>query len=106
MMLGEGLIDGAGTRHRMAGLLPLVTSFAAPRRHLGYRALRLAGASPLGPAGAGFHGHEFHYASVVSQGAAEAMFDVRDAAGKALGAVGLRVGSVMGSFMHLIDRTT
>jgi cobyrinic acid a,c-diamide synthase len=106
MMLGEGLIDGAGTRHRMAGLLPLVTSFAAPRRHLGYRALRLAGASPLGPAGAGFHGHEFHYASVVSQGAAEAMFDVRDAAGKALGAAGLRTGSVMGSFMHLIDRAT
>jgi cobyrinic acid a,c-diamide synthase len=106
MVLGEALIDGAGVRHRMAGLLPLLTSFAVPRRHLGYRTLRLAGASPLGPARAAFQGHEFHYASVVSQGAAEALFDACDAAGKALGAVGLRVGSVMGSFMHLIDRTT
>ena len=28
MVLGDGLIDGAGARHAMAGLLPLVTSFA------------------------------------------------------------------------------
>ncbi len=105
MTLGETLIDGAGIAHRMAGLLPLATSFAARRRHLGYRIFRLAAATPLGAAGALFRGHEFHYASIVSEGAAAArLFEVQDAAGSALGAAGLRIGSVMGSFMHLVDR--
>ncbi len=37
MVLGEALIDASGQRHRMAGLLPLVTSFATRRLSLGYR---------------------------------------------------------------------
>ena len=35
MVLGRGLVDAEGTRHAMAGLLALETSFAAPRLHLG-----------------------------------------------------------------------
>lgn len=104
MILGEALIDAAGVSHRMAALLPLVTSFAARRLHLGYRALSLAGRTPLGTAGSAFRAHEFHYASIVSEGSAEALFAARDAMGNALGAAGLRVGTAMGSFMHLIDR--
>jgi len=104
MVLGEGLIDAAGARHGMAALLPLVTSFAARRLHLGYRALRLVGRNPLGTPGTAFRGHEFHYASIVSQGSAETLFAAQDAMGKRLGDAGLRVGTVMGSFMHLIDR--
>jgi cobyrinic acid a,c-diamide synthase len=67
MVLGEGLIDAEGVRHEMLGALPLVTSFAAPKRHLGYRRL-----TPT----PGFFwdmelsAHEFHYASVVSEGEA------------------------------------
>jgi cobyrinic acid a,c-diamide synthase len=104
MALGEALVDAAGVSHRMAGLLPLVTSFAERRRHLGYRVCRLAAATPLGAVGAVYRGHEFHYASVVSEGAAERLFEVHDVEGNALAAAGLRVGSVMGSFMHLVDR--
>jgi len=37
MVLGKGLVDGAGIRHAMAGLLSLETSFEKPRLHLGYR---------------------------------------------------------------------
>jgi cobyrinic acid a,c-diamide synthase len=104
MVLGDELIDGDGIRHGMAGLLPVTTSFAARRLHLGYRALRLVAASPLGPVGAAFRGHEFHYASIVSEGAAPPLFEAIDADGTALGTAGLRSGSVMGSFLHLIDR--
>ncbi|HZS81798.1 MAG TPA: cobyrinate a,c-diamide synthase [Stellaceae bacterium] len=104
MAIGEGLIDGAGERHQMAGLLPLVTSFAAPRLHLGYRALRLLDASPLGPAGARFRGHEFHYARIVAEGPGTPLFETADADGAPLGAAGLRRGSVGGSFLHLVDR--
>jgi cobyrinic acid a,c-diamide synthase len=104
MVLGEALIDGEGRSHRMAGLLPLVTSFAARRLHLGYRRCRLAAESPLGAAGPLFRGHEFHYASIVSEGSAERLFEVADVDGNPLGAAGLRVGSVMGSYLHLVDR--
>ncbi|HEX3501473.1 MAG TPA: cobyrinate a,c-diamide synthase [Stellaceae bacterium] len=104
MALGEALIDGTGRSHRMTGLLPLVTSFAVRRLHLGYRVLRLAGAMPFGSAGTAFRGHEFHYARTLSEGPGEALFETSDADGRVLGPAGLRVGTVTGSFMHIVDR--
>ena len=104
MVLGDTLTDGAGHAHRMAGLLPLATSFAERRLHLGYRAATLLGAGPLGAAGARFRGHEFHYATTVVASGAEPLFALADASGSGLGPSGLRSGSVMGSFTHLIDR--
>jgi len=104
MVLGEGLIDSDGVRHPMAGLLPLVTSFALPQRHLGYRQMRLKADMALGKAGDRFRGHEFHYASIVEEGPGEALFETCDAAGLDAGSCGLIKGSVAGSFIHLIDR--
>lgn len=104
MTLGRGLVDADGRRHAMAGLLPLESSFALRRLHLGYRGARLAAAGPLGPAGARFRGHEFHYASVLDEGPGEPLFHLEDAAGRDLGPSGRRQGSVFGSFLHLIDR--
>jgi cobyrinic acid a,c-diamide synthase len=103
MALGEGLIDADGTRHAMAGLLPLVTSFAARRLQLGYRQGTLLAHGSLGAAGRVFRGHEFHYATVVSEGLGESLFAVEDAACRKLGKQGRRQGSVSGSFLHLID---
>lgn len=104
MTLGDGLIDANGARHAMAGLLPLETSFAARKLHLGYRTLELAADSPLGQKGTRFKGHEFHYATIVSEGEGEPLFDARDAMGASLGLIGQRIGTVFGSFAHLIDR--
>jgi cobyrinic acid a,c-diamide synthase len=105
MVLGQSLVDRAGQAHAMAGLLPLATSFAEPRRHLGYRRLKLLEASPLGQAGTTFRGHEFHYASLIEANA-KPLFEATDARHQALGALGARQGSVAGSFMHLMDHTT
>jgi len=104
MTLGTGLVDKDGQRHAMAGLLPLESSFAEPRLHLGYRQASLCNAGPLGLAGAAFRGHEFHYAKVIAEGEGEALFDCHDALGRALGSTGRRRGNVAGSFIHLIDR--
>nr|WP_298682695.1 cobyrinate a,c-diamide synthase [uncultured Dongia sp.] len=104
MTLGAGMVDAAGARHAMAGLLPVETSFAARKLHLGYRQATLLDAAPFGAAGGQFRGHEFHYASIVSEGAGPALFQATDSRGRDLGPVGRRQGSVMGSFMHLIDR--
>ena len=104
MVLGDALTDAEGRTHRMAELLPLTTSFAERRLHLGYRRLTLLQDGPLGPAGAPFRGHEFHYATTISASGDRALFDVTDTWGTNLGTAGLRRGSVSGSFLHLIDR--
>ncbi|MBV2143844.1 cobyrinate a,c-diamide synthase [Falsochrobactrum sp. TDYN1] len=100
MVLGEALEDVNGVRHGMLGLLPVETSFARRKLHLGYRTLEpLEGAPWRTPLSA----HEFHYASIVREGAAQRLFKVRDALEKNMGEAGQRVGSVSGSFMHIID---
>ena len=100
MVLGEGLIDAQGERHEMLGLLPVVTSYATRKRHLGYRHVTpLDGTIFQRPMTA----HEFHYSTVVSEAEGERLFQVRDALGADLGTTGLRRGQVAGSYMHLID---
>ncbi len=104
MVLGQGLIDAAGGRHAMAGLLALETSFARRQLHLGYRRVVIHGDCGLGAAGTVLRGHEFHYATVAAEGPGTPLFRCADAAGRDRGAAGLRHGTVMGSFVHLIDR--
>ena len=104
MVLGERLVDGDGVSHRMAGLLPVETSFESPRLSLGYREVALAADGVLGREGAHFRGHEFHFASVLAQSPATALFRTFNADLKPLGDAGLQIGNVMGSFVHLMDR--
>ncbi|MBL1435289.1 MAG: cobyrinate a,c-diamide synthase [Rhodobacteraceae bacterium] len=98
MALGEGLVDANGVRHEMLGLLPVSTSFAARKLHLGYRTLKAL----AGP----FHGHtlpahEFHYASILECQPAN-LFAAQDSMGNDLGLVGHNSGKVSGSFAHVI----
>ena len=100
MVLGEYLTDADGIKHKMAGLLPLETSFQERKLHLGYRKLT---ASYNWLKGA-FSAHEFHYATTQkSQG--EPLFSAEDAEGQTLPDMGLRKGRVCGSFAHVIDRS-
>jgi cobyrinic acid a,c-diamide synthase len=105
MVLGQGLEDAGGTRHAMAGLLPLESSFARPERHLGYRQAELLCDGPLGARGTTYRGHEFHYARVLGEeGPAEtALMRVTGAGGGAATLAGQRQGAVHGTFLHLID---
>ena len=96
----------AGASAGAAGPLPVESSFAERRLHLGYREITLAQDGALGPAGARYRGHEFHYATVLAEGEGEALFTVADATGRDLGTVGRCQARLFGSFMHLIDRTT
>lgn len=100
MTLGETLVDASGAEWPMLGLLPLTTSFAARKRHLGYRRVS-ALAGPF--AGMRLNAHEFHYSTVVQEGQAERLFDAVDAAGEVVGLAGLVRGNVSGSYMHVID---
>ncbi len=99
MTLGKGIIDKDGARHEMLGLLPLETSFAARKLHLGYRSLNTID-TPWLPTE--INAHEFHYATTAEEGAAPRLFSAKDAEGTDLGAMGLKVGQVAGSFAHII----
>jgi cobyrinic acid a,c-diamide synthase len=106
MALGQGLVAADGTRHRMAGLLGLETSFAKRRLHLGYRL-----AHPLHPlpglaAHTALRGHEFHYATITAQ-PDPALANVTDATGEPVAETGSfrlspQGGSVSGTFFHMI----
>ena len=104
MVLGEGLEDAEGVRHAMAGLLPVATSYARRKLHLGYRVATLLADGPLGRAGARLVGHEFHYASELTAppDETEALARVTDGEDRPLGLAGHRRGQVSGSFFHLI----
>jgi len=105
MVLGESLTDVNGIEYAMAGLLPVKTSFAERRLYLGYRRLKLLEDGPLGAAGSHLRGHEFHYATLI-ENRAEPLFGMADAEGNVLEDAGAHVGSVSGSFIHLLDRET
>jgi cobyrinic acid a,c-diamide synthase len=102
MVLGQGLEDGQGKHHPMAGLLGHSTSFTARKLHLGYREARLLCDSPIGPAGAVVRGHEFHYATLSGEGGDDPFVILNDGEGRPLGHAGSRRGFVTGSFFHFI----
>ncbi|NIZ00910.1 cobyrinate a,c-diamide synthase [Thalassospira lucentensis] len=102
MVLGESLIDANGDRYEMLGLLAVETSFAARKLHLGYRQASLAQATPFGPAGTVVRGHEFHYASTLSENGSP-FCHMKNAMGDDLGTAGLMHGTVFGSFFHVIS---
>ena len=104
MVLGERLVDGEGVSHRMAGLLPVETSFESPRLNLGYREVALVGDGVFGGKGTRFRGHEFHFASVLAQSPATPLFRAFNAELEPLGDAGMQIDNVMGSFVHLMDR--
>ncbi|SPJ30153.1 cobyrinate a,c-diamide synthase [Falsiruegeria mediterranea] len=101
MALGEALVDKDGTRHQMAGLLGLVTSYEKRKFNLGYRKAQLVAPMPGFAVGTELRGHEFHYSSIVEQPDAPLarVFDAEGAEGPQTGSVR---GHVTGTFFHLI----
>lgn len=106
MAMGEAIVDKDGQRHRMAGLLGLVTSFEKRKMHLGYRLARLKQAIPGHKAGGAPRGHEFHYSTILDQPDAP-LAEVIDATGATVpetGSYRLQSGGGLstGTFFHLI----
>ncbi len=101
MALGEGLIDKDGQRHRMAGLLGLVTSYEKRQFRLGYRRAVLNAPLPGHTPGSALRGHEFHYSTILEQPDAP-LAQVSDADGNPVAETGSHRGKVSGTFFHLI----
>ena len=106
MAMGEAIVDKDGTRHRMAGLLGLVTSFEKRKMHLGYRLATLDQPIPGQASGTSLRGHEFHYSTILDQPDAP-LAQVTDATGATVpetGSTRLQSGGGIstGTFFHLI----
>ena len=101
MVLGTGLIDKAGERHAMTGLLGLVTSYEKRKMHLGYRHARLLAPMAGFAAGAALRGHEFHYSTIIDQPDAP-LAQITDAQGEDVPEAGSHRGNVTGTFFHMI----
>lgn len=101
MVLGQGIEDAEGVRHPMAALLAAETSFLQRKLHLGYRRATLRSDCALGAKGSHVYGHEFHFATLVSD-AGEPLLDVNDGTDTGC-AAGSRSGSVTGSFFHVLS---
>lgn len=101
MALGAALVDKDGTRHEMAGLLGLVTSYEKRKFHLGYRRAVLQSGLPGFDAGAALRGHEFHYSTILEQPDSP-LAQVFDADGNPVPETGSCRGHVSGTFFHLI----
>jgi cobyrinic acid a,c-diamide synthase len=99
MVLGQALIAAEGGAHKMAGLLPVTTSFARRKLHLGYRRLEHEGVLPWPKV---LKGHEFHYSMIESQNEGTPLFQASDASARDLGGMGLSCNRVMGSYAHVI----
>lgn len=110
MAMGAGLVAADGTRHQMAGLLGLETSFAKRRMHLGYRHAHLLAPIPGHAAGHRLRGHEFHYATILSQPDAP-LAQVTDATAAPVAETGSTRsfaggGRATGTFFHHIAEAT
>ena len=106
MVLGKALEDADGNTHEMAGLMGHRTSFRNRKLHLGYRRAVASQDCLLGRAGTAVRGHEFHYATVLDDGADDAFLTVFDGEGRKLGTGSGRRGNVSGTFFHAIARET
>ena len=102
MVLGQTLETKNGDVYPMAGLLGLQTSFAKRRMHLGYRRAKLEVPWMGLTRGTELRGHEFHYASILSE-PDEPLASVFDANQKTVAETGSIRGLVSGTFFHLND---
>ncbi|MEM7619258.1 MAG: cobyrinate a,c-diamide synthase [Pseudomonadota bacterium] len=100
MCLGQSLTLQNNKRYPMLGLLPIETSLANPKLHLGYRKLypekNDIWQKPL-------MAHEFHYTQLIHQDKnTPPLFQAENSMEENLGPIGAQKGNVMGSFAHII----
>lgn len=93
MFLGEALDDVP-----MCGALPVRTRMTGKLRTLGYREVVTMAATPLGPAGTSFRGHEFHYSELADTPDVSPVYRTVGRVGA--GVEGWTRGNVLGSYVH------
>lgn len=98
MYLGVSLAGVEGDTTPMLGRLPVRTRMSGRLRTLGYREVTTTAATPLGPAGTVFRGHEFHYSELCETPDVSPVYHMTGRGGQ--GVEGWQQGRVLGSYVH------
>jgi cobyrinic acid a,c-diamide synthase len=101
MYLCAELVDGNGSAHPMAGCFPFRSRMLGRLKSLGYREIRLARETLLGPAGTCLRGHEFHYSETEIEAGWQGVYQVSDRRGQPKVNEGFVTGRTLGSYYHL-----
>ncbi|MFW6082039.1 MAG: cobyrinate a,c-diamide synthase [Desulfosalsimonas sp.] len=106
MYLCRSLEDTEGNIFEMAGVYSFETCMQKRLSSLGYREIRLAENTPLGPAGTIIRGHEFHYSRLNDTGMGSGktpkdVYEASDRKGTGRNASGWLTGRCLGSYVHL-----
>jgi cobyrinic acid a,c-diamide synthase len=99
MYLSEGIVDFAGERYRMVGLVPAWSAMMKKRLTLGYRELRGRVDTPILRRGETVRGHEFHWS--VLEATLPADHAAYDVVAAPVPHEGFAQGNLLASYCHL-----
>ncbi|HET8639717.1 MAG TPA: cobyrinate a,c-diamide synthase [Solirubrobacterales bacterium] len=100
LYLARSLTGFDGSRHEMAGVLPLDIAMDREYLAISYVKARTTTSSPLGPAGTEARGQEFHQSRVTSSEIDAALYELTASDGQTR-RDGFVQGSVVASYVHL-----
>jgi cobyrinic acid a,c-diamide synthase len=98
MYLTRAIVDEAGQRHPMAGLIPTAVSLLDARLSLGYRPATAARDSLLWRAGEPIRAHEFHYSRCLPTRRPPPAYCVQ---GRDPQSEGMARGNLLASYLHV-----
>ena len=102
MYLARSLRTEDGTRHAMAGVLPVDVAMDGQLRRFGYRQLLTLEENILSPKGQFYRGHEFHWSRIVGHdGGLRPAYQMLNAEGDAIGYEGFNGPNLLASYVHL-----
>lgn len=100
MYISEGIIDGSGERHEMAGLIPCWSVMQRRLVQMGYVVAEAIQDSIIATRGQRLRGHEFHWSTLTSS-SGEPAYRKIEPEEQLEGAVAGPRGNVLGSYLHL-----
>jgi cobyrinic acid a,c-diamide synthase len=99
MYLADAIVDRSGERHELAGLIPGVAVMQPKLQALGYVSVATRAASPLGPAGTRYRGHQFRYSNFHTEHV-PGRLELQTTRSDSTQLEGYGRGAVLGSYVH------
>jgi cobyrinic acid a,c-diamide synthase len=100
MYLCDAIQTLDGRAHEMVGVIPGVAEMRDRLQALGYVEIETQAATPLGPAGLRFRGHQFRYSELRLTGAVEHAYTARRRRGGETTREGYQIGNTLASYVH------
>jgi cobyrinic acid a,c-diamide synthase len=102
MYLGRSLRTDSGTKHSMAGVIPVDVEMDGEIHRFGYRQILTLEDSILSPRGQFYRGHEFHWSRITGHdGDLKPAYQMQNSEGDIIGYEGFVAPNLLASYVHL-----